>query len=98
MGIPQCETKEIISGGDFNLFLDAELDVKGGRPTLKKRSVAKLISVIEHFTLAGYLQRHLYYFFVSNSLQGYICETEIQEAFRLIILPLLFHSNRLTIY
>ena len=102
MGILQWETKEIIVGGDFNLFLDAELDAKGGRPTLKKRSVAKLISVIERFTLvniwrvrnqnkrrytfrqshqAGYLQRHLDYFFVSNSLQENICETDIQVAF-----------------
>ena len=51
MGIPQSETKEVILGGDFNLFLDAELDAKRGRPTLKKRSVAKLISIIERFTL-----------------------------------------------
>ena len=51
MEILQWETKEIIVGGDFDLFLDAELDAKGGRPTLKKRSVAKLTSVIEHFTL-----------------------------------------------
>ena len=39
MGIPQWETKEIIVGGHFNLFLDAELDAKGGRPTLKKRGL-----------------------------------------------------------
>ena len=51
MGIPQWKTKEIIAGGAFNLFLDEELNAKGGRPTLKKRSVAKLISVIERFTL-----------------------------------------------
>ena len=102
MGIPQWETKEVIVGGDFNLFLDAELDAKGVRPTLKKRSVAKLISIIERFTLidiwrvrnqnkrrytfrqshqAGYLQRRLDYFFVSNSLQGNICETDFQVAF-----------------
>ena len=87
---------------DFHLFLDAELDAKGGRPTLRKRSVAELISVIERFTLvdvwrvrnqnkrrytfhqshqAGYLQRRLDYFFVSNSLQENICETDIQVAF-----------------
>ena len=48
MGILQWETKEIIVGGDFNLFLDAELDVKG---LWQKRSVARLISVIERFTL-----------------------------------------------
>ena len=51
IGIPQWETKEIIVGEDFNLFLNAELDAKGGRPPLKKRSVAKLISVIKRFTL-----------------------------------------------
>ena len=64
--------------------------------------MAKLISVIERFTLvdiwrvgnqnkrrytfcqshqAGYLQRRLDYFFVSNSLQGNICETDFQGAF-----------------
>ena len=91
--------------GDYccrGLFLDAELDAKGGRPTLKKMSVAQLISVIERFTLvdiwrvrnqnkrrytfrqshqAGYLQRRLDYFSVSNSLQENICETDIQVAF-----------------
>ena len=102
MGIPQWETNEIIAGGEFNLFLDAELDAKGCRPTVKKWSVAKLISVIERFTLvdiwkvrnqnktrytfhqshqAGYLQRRLDYFFVSDSLQENICETDIQVAF-----------------
>ena len=102
MGIPQWETKEIIVGEDFNLFLDTELDAKCGRPTLKKRYVAKLFSVIERFTLvdiwrvrnqnkrrytfrqshqAGYLQSRLDYFFVSNSLQGNICKTDIQVAF-----------------
>ena len=102
MRIPQWETKEVIVGGGFNLSLDAELDAKGGRPTLKKRSVAKLISIIERFTLidiwrvrnqnkrrytfrqshqAGYLQRRPDYFFLSNSLQGNIFETDIQVAF-----------------
>ena len=36
-----------IFGGDFNLIFDVLLDASGGNPTLKKRSVAKILNIIE---------------------------------------------------
>ena len=34
-----------IFGGNFNIFFDASLDAKGGTPTLKSRSINKLIEL-----------------------------------------------------
>ena len=45
------QNKQIILAGDFNLFLDTTLEAKGGSPCLKKKSVAKLIKIEEHFDL-----------------------------------------------
>ena len=36
-----------IFGGDFNLFFDCNLDAAGGNPSLKKRSLAKLMNIIQ---------------------------------------------------
>ena len=33
--------------GDFNLFFDSILEAQGGNPTLKKKSLAKLIEFKE---------------------------------------------------
>ena len=41
----------VIFAGDFNIFFDASLDVKGGTPTLKSRSINKLIELNETFDL-----------------------------------------------
>ena len=35
----------VIFAGDFNTFFDASLDGKGGTPTLKSRSINKLIEL-----------------------------------------------------
>ena len=35
--------KNIVFGGDFNLIFDCKLDVSGGNPILKRKSLAKLI-------------------------------------------------------
>ena len=41
----------VIFAGDFNIFFDASLDVKGGTPTLKSRSINKLIELNETLDL-----------------------------------------------
>ena len=33
--------------GDFNLFFDLKLDAQGGNPTIKKKTLAKLIELKE---------------------------------------------------
>ena len=37
--------------GDFNLFFDSKLDAPGGNPTMKKKSLAKLIELKESYGL-----------------------------------------------
>ena len=39
--------KNLILAGDFNLFLNSKLDAKGGKPPIKKKSLAKLIRLKE---------------------------------------------------
>ena len=41
---PSCE---IIFGGDLNLIFDSSLDSSGGNPILKKRSLAKLMKIMQ---------------------------------------------------
>lgn len=37
--------------GDFNLFFDSKLYAKGGNPTLKEKSLAKLFELKETYDL-----------------------------------------------
>ena len=37
--------------GDFNLFFDSKLDAQGGNPTIKKKSLAKLIELKKSYDL-----------------------------------------------
>ena len=41
----------IVLAGDFNFFFDAILDLYEGKPTLKKKSIAKFIELKEKFDL-----------------------------------------------
>ena len=43
--------KNIIIGGDFNFHFNSKLEAKGGKPTLKKKSLTKMIELIESFEL-----------------------------------------------
>ena len=43
--------KQIIMAGDFNLFFDSELDAQGANPTIKKKSLTKLIELKESYDL-----------------------------------------------
>ena len=43
--------KNIIIGGDFNFHFNSKLEAKGGKPTLKKKSLRKRIELIESFEL-----------------------------------------------
>ena len=46
-----CPSKSIIFGGDFNIIFNKNLDAKGGNPTLKLNSIAKLIKLKESMDL-----------------------------------------------
>ena len=46
-------TKHIIMAGDFNLFFNSNLVVAGGNPTLKRKSLPKLIELKEAYDLCN---------------------------------------------
>ena len=48
--------KRIVLTGNFNLFFNTSLDSYGGKPTLKKKSIAKFIELRENFDLYDILR------------------------------------------
>ena len=49
--IPNIINKNVILGGDFNLFFNTSLETQGRNPVLKKKSLAKLIEIKERLDL-----------------------------------------------
>ena len=45
------EENRIVSAGDLNVFFDGKLETKGGKPSLKQKSVAKLLELKEEHDL-----------------------------------------------
>ena len=45
------EENRIDSAGDLNVFFDSKLETKGGKPSLKQKSVAKLLELKEEYDL-----------------------------------------------
>ena len=43
--ITDLHCKNVLFGGDFNVFFDTNYETQGGNPKLKKKSVAKLIHI-----------------------------------------------------
>ena len=54
--ITDLHCKNIIFGGNFNVFFDTNYEAQGGNPTLKKTSVAKLIHIKESLELCDVCQ------------------------------------------
>ena len=44
-------SKQVIFAGDFNLFFDMNLETSGGCPTLKKKSISKILQLLEQNNL-----------------------------------------------
>ena len=40
--------KKIILAGDFNLFFDPSLEASSSKPTLKKKTISKLLQIFEN--------------------------------------------------
>ena len=47
----KIQKNQLIMTGDFNLFFDLKLDAQGGNPTIKKKTLAKLIELKENYDL-----------------------------------------------
>ena len=52
--IPNIINKNVILGGDFNLFLNTSLKTQGGNSIFKKKSLAKFIETKETLDLCVY--------------------------------------------
>ena len=86
------QNNNIICTGDFNLFFNVKLESYGGNPVFKKRSVRKIVELKETYNLTDiwrirnpkakqwFLQRRLDYFFISNTIQEFILDTDIIPA------------------
>ena len=68
--------KNIIIGGDFNFHFNSKLETKGGKPTLKKKSIGKMIELIESFELCDIWRiqnlTEKRFTFRQNHISGYI--------------------------
>ena len=49
--IDDINYKNIVFGGDFNLFFKVKLESQGRNPALKKKTLVKLIQIKEKFDL-----------------------------------------------
>ena len=49
--IDDINYKNIVFGGDFNLFFKAKLEAQGRKPALKKKTLVKLMQIKEKFDL-----------------------------------------------
>ena len=45
------EENRIVLAGDLNVFFDSKLETKGGKPSLKQKSVTKLLELKEEYDL-----------------------------------------------
>ena len=45
------EGNRIVLASDLNVFFDSKLEIKGGKPSLKQKSVAKLLELKEEYDL-----------------------------------------------
>ena len=61
--IPNIVNKNVILGGDFNLFFNTSLETQGGNPILKKKSLPKLIEIKETLDLCD-----IHTFFYKNTI------------------------------
>ena len=51
--IEDIQNKSVVLGGDFNVILNPSLDSEGGKPVIKKRTIAKLIQITENLDLCN---------------------------------------------
>ena len=68
--------KNIIIGEDFNFPFNSKLEAKGGKPTLKKKLIGKMIELIESFELCDIWRirnpTEKRFTFHQNHISGYI--------------------------
>ena len=45
------QNKSVVLAGDFNVILNPSIDLKGGKPVIKKKTIAKIIQITENLDL-----------------------------------------------
>ena len=76
INVKNINNKNIILGGDCNMHFDSKLEAKDGKSVLKKRSVAKMLELLENIDLCDIwhiinLKRRRFTF-RQNHFSGYI--------------------------
>ena len=59
------EENRIVLAGDLNVFIVSKLETKGGKPSLKQKSLAKLLELKEEYDLCDIWR-------IRNSTKNYI--------------------------
>ena len=49
------EENRIVLAGDLNVFIVSKLETKGGKPSLKQKSLAKLLELKEEYEFKNFL-------------------------------------------
>ena len=82
--VNNISAKQMILGGDFNLYFDSWIESQGGL----KKPIAKMIELKSTFKTLRYLNET--FFFVSNVLQESIYKTVVLASFCSDHSPILF--------
>ena len=108
--VNNINNKNIILGGDFNMHFDSKLEAKGGKPVLKKQSIAKMVELLENFDLCDIWRiRNLKkrrFTFRQNHFSGYIqrrldyffVSNSLQEAIKSIDILASFSTDHSPIF
>ena len=76
INVKNINNKNIIPGGNFNMHFDSKLETKGGKPVLKKQSIAKMVELLENFDLCDIWRIRNFkkrrFTFRQNHFSGYI--------------------------
>ena len=76
INVKNIKNKNIVLRGDFNMHFDSKLEATGGKPVLKKQSIAKMVELLENFDLCDIWRiRNLKkrrFTFRQNHFSGYI--------------------------
>ena len=88
------QNKSVVLGGDFNVILNPSLDSEGGKPVIKKRTIAKLIQITENLDLCDIwsirnpkskrstFRQHHSTGFVQRRLDCFFISNSLQESFK----------------
>ena len=110
INVKNINNKNIILGGDFNIHFDSKLEAKGGKPVLKKQSIAKMVELLENFDLCDIwrirnLKKRRFTFrqnhfsgFIQRRLDYFFVSNSLQEAIKSVDILASFSTDHSPIF